>query len=595
MIKNLFGCVRIFSKISKKNVIALFLLTLLRGLLVPAVLFLTQQSVDTLVFCLKAGRASQDLFFQIGLVAAALVSGEVCDLLSAKIKSGLQFRSETEIARTVLKKYTRISFSEFENPGALDDAKAIRGNPAAEIFRVFTLNLSFLSAVVEFAGIAVVLYRYSRAVLVLYLAAVTAVIVFHFRAMNQMNDMMDHQTEDERRLDDFEGLLTNRDSVYELHVNQGIPLIGKKIDDLIGRVLRERLRVTVHAQGWSALAYWATLLWLVASIWILSFQYRNGTLSIGGFTGVIGSVTASLALAENLAALFSQLSQSNRVVKHFLSFLSLKDEPEPRRGEKDCAPPEDTAAPAIEFRHVSFTYPGTRKPILRDISFRVMRGEKIGLVGLNGCGKTTLIQLLLRVYHPEEGEILIGGRPLESMTRAEIHAAFTVVPQDFGRYELTVRENVALSDMAGLYDDERLRAALSAVHMEKFAENPDRPLGRFQGNGTDLSGGQWQDIALARALFSRSCTLLLDEPTASLDPIAEARFYAELTSLLKNRGAVLVTHRLSSVRGADRILLLADGTVAESGTHGELLKKCGMYKEMYESQARWYRKEEACP
>jgi len=231
-------------------------------------------------------------------------------------------------------------------------------------------------------------------------------------------------------------------------------------------------------------------------------------------------------------------------------------------------------------------YPGAETRVLSDVSFAVRRGERVSIVGRNGAGKSTVVKLLCGLYRPDAGRVLVNGRDLRDLDRNTIRGLLSAVFQDYCCYELSLRENVAFGDIGGLGDDGRLNHALAQAGVD-FREL-DAPLGKLEEGGTDLSGGEWQRLAVARALMSRSGFLILDEPTASLDPVAESRLYQQFLSVTSSRSAIVISHRLASARGADRILVLEEGLIAESGSHDELMRLGGIYAGMFTSQSAWY-------
>jgi len=270
-------------------------------------------------------------------------------------------------------------------------------------------------------------------------------------------------------------------------------------------------------------------------------------------------------------------------------FFALSDEPEGRETE----PP---ASYDIEFRDVWFRYPGTDRDILKGLTFTVRAGEKVSIVGENGEGKSTMIKLLLGLYTPDRGEIRIGGRNLADFPPHVRAKLFGTVFQDFQRYSLTLRENIGIGDIDAMDDEGKIRRAAGKgrVHefAEKFEKGFDTLLGRDFEGGVDLSGGQWQRIAIARAMMGDKPILILDEPTSQLDPIAEAELCREFAEMVEDRTAIMITHRLGSTMITDRIFVIDGGRVAEEGTHGQLMRAGGIYARMFNAQKQWYRREE---
>jgi ATP-binding cassette subfamily B protein len=245
------------------------------------------------------------------------------------------------------------------------------------------------------------------------------------------------------------------------------------------------------------------------------------------------------------------------------------------------------------FEDVGFRYPDADRWALRHVSFRLGPGERIALVGENGAGKTTIVKLLTRLYDPTEGRILLDGVDLRSYDPEELRAAVGVIFQDFVRYDMLVRENIAVGRIEAREDQARIvdsaRKSLAMEVAGRLAGGLDQMLGRRFEGGANLSGGEWQKVALARAYMRDAQLLILDEPTAALDARAEFQVFERFSELTSGRMAVLISHRFSTVRMADRILVLADGLVTEDGSHAELLELGGTYAELFTLQAAGYR------
>lgn len=244
---------------------------------------------------------------------------------------------------------------------------------------------------------------------------------------------------------------------------------------------------------------------------------------------------------------------------------------------------------------VEFTYPGNSTPALSGINLQVRPGERIALVGVNGSGKTTLVKLLLGLYRPTQGRILVDGTDLQDIAPDAWRTHVGAVFQDYARYALTVRENIGFGQLDRLDDDEAIRSAAkrssAAELVETLPDGYDTILGKEFENGHDLSLGQWQKLALARAYLRDAALLVLDEPTSALDALAELDVYRRFSELSTGKTVLLISHRLGSARLADRILFLEDGRITEEGTHEDLITASGAYAELYAMQAEWYREQ----
>jgi ATP-binding cassette subfamily B protein len=250
---------------------------------------------------------------------------------------------------------------------------------------------------------------------------------------------------------------------------------------------------------------------------------------------------------------------------------------------------------SLEFRNVRFKYPGTDNYILDGVSFRIDAGKHYAFVGINGSGKTTITKLMTGLYNDFEGEILVNGRNISEYTQSELKAFFSVVYQDFARYYISIKDNIALGDVNRIRDEKnsvRIWDTIMKTNLEetaaKLPKGLDTPLGKIKEGGLDVSGGEWQKIAMARAVMNQAPVRILDEPTASLDPVSESRTYEEFEKISRDKTTIFISHRLGSTKLAHEIFVLNDGRIIEKGDHRQLMELGGFYAQMYESQRSWY-------
>lgn len=316
----------------------------------------------------------------------------------------------------------------------------------------------------------------------------------------------------------------------------------------------------------------------------------QGLLDAGGVVLVIGAFSSVAGTLGTISATFVAVDQHTTFLDDYFSFLTI----EPMvRTPVDPLPLPATLSEGIEFRDVTFRYPRGEDAAVAQLSLHIKPGELVALVGENGAGKSTLVKLLLRFYDPSEGAVLVGGVDVRRVDPLVLRERIGVLFQDYTMYELTVRENVTMGRPAAPVDDERVWRALRDARAEglvkKLPAGLDSRTGRLFEGGHDLSGGEWQRLAIARLLYRDADIWILDEPTSALDPDAEAAVFAELKANLKGRMGLVISHRFSTVRIADRIAVIGDGRIAELGTHEELLAARGTYARLFELQAAGYR------
>ncbi len=321
---------------------------------------------------------------------------------------------------------------------------------------------------------------------------------------------------------------------------------------------------------------------------ILLALFIQGQISVGLFISMTSMIIVGIyGSFWQVAFIFKWAPFHINTYEYYDQFFNLSDEPQ---GSQTELPQNKN----IEFRDVWFKYPGTEKNILKGLSFTIKDGEKVSIVGENGEGKSTIVKLLLGLFSPDKGEIMIGGKNLNEYPLHLRTKLFGAVFQDFSRYSIKIKENIGVGDIDNITDNEKIQAAARKAKVDKFAQKFEKQydtlLGRDFEGGVDISGGQWQRIAIARAFMGGKPILLLDEPTSQLDPMAEANLYNEFAAMTENKTAVFITHRLGSTMITDKIIVISGGEIKETGTHNELMKAGGIYAEMFDAQKQWYKK-----
>ena len=317
----------------------------------------------------------------------------------------------------------------------------------------------------------------------------------------------------------------------------------------------------------------------------------NKTLGIGQFALAFQQTLNLTTGFQAIMDMFSSVMMRTQMIEKFYDFLEYKPTIVSSSSSVDLSP--SPLPPVIEFRNVSFRYPKTERDILKNFSLIIKPGEKIALVGENGAGKTTIIKLLLRFYDATNGEILIDGVNIKELSLEQWHKHIGALFQDFIKYQFTFRENVSFGNLEEKNKEELLKDAISksgaADYLKNLPDGLDQVLGKMFDRGIDLSGGQWQKLALARAFFRNAPLLILDEPTSAIDAKAEYEIFENVQKLQKDKTVIIISHRFSTVRNADRILVLDGGKIIEEGSHEKLMKENGLYAELFNLQAKGYK------
>jgi ATP-binding cassette subfamily B protein len=359
-------------------------------------------------------------------------------------------------------------------------------------------------------------------------------------------------------------------------------LWGQIYDENIA-LLRRKLLAGVFFSGLGTMGYYSTYVFII-------WRTLSGAISVGAMTALTGAV---LQVSGNIQQLFSTMSGIADQALFLTDLLAFFEMQPTIRSKPNALPAPKPMIRGFEFRNVSFRYPGTSRMILRNLNFHLHPGERLALVGENGEGKTTIVKLITRLYDPTEGVILLDGVDLREYDLDALYREIGVIFQDFMRYEMTAGENIAVGDINEVNNLELLRIAAqkSLAHevVERLPGRYNQMLGRRFEMGVDLSGGEWQKVALARAYLREAQLLILDEPTAGLDARSELTVFRRFADLTAGKTALFISHRFSTVRMADRIVVLHNGRITEEGSHEELASLGGRYAEMFEMQAASYR------
>ena len=398
------------------------------------------------------------------------------------------------------------------------------------------------------------------------------------------------RTPEQRELDYVRHTGASVETAKEVKIFALHSFLISRYRELAASFYRANRLLAFRRAGWGGLFTALGTVGYYVAYGFMAWRTVAGEFTIGDLTFLAGSFRRLRTLLEGLLIGFSHTAGQALYLDDLFSFFEIEPE---IRSPANPRPFPRRVAQGFTFEDVGFSYPGADRWAVRHLNFTLHAGEVLALVGENGAGKTTLVKLLARLYDPDEGRILLDGHDLKEYDLAELRANIGVIFQDFVRYHMTAAENIAVGRIEARHDRPRIEhAARQSLADEVIARLPmgyDQVIGKRFRKGVDLSGGEWQKVAIARAYMRDAELLILDEPTASLDARSEFEVFTRFKELSEGKTAVLISHRFSSVRMADRILVLADGTVEASGTHEELLAQHGRYAELFELQARGYR------
>jgi ATP-binding cassette, subfamily B, bacterial len=583
-----------------RYVIGILVLRVLRSGVPLAVLWIGKLIVDEVVHAINLHNGGgaipwSRLGLLIGIELAIALVGEGLSRISALLESllGDLFANRTSVQ--LMHHAATLDLEQFENAEIYDKLERARRQTVGRI-GLFTMLLATLQDLITLVSLSVALAVYVPWLLVLLVVAVLPSLLgeTHFASLGY--SLLFSWTPERRQLDYLRYIGASDISAKELK------LFGLS-DFLVGRYDRlshefyeankslavRRSVVSTLLAAVGTLGYYGAYA-VIVYLTVIGHQSRAGVFTIGVLTFLAGSFRQSRDLIQRVLLSLAQVFEQSLYLEDLFTFLdiqpSIKLNPEARK----VPVPIRTG---FVFERVGFRYPGSEQWAVRGLDFSLAPGERIALVGENGAGKTTLVKLLARLYDPTEGRILLDGVDLRDYDLESLRRNVGVIFQDFVRYDFMLRENIAVGNIGRIGDEPAIKTAaersLADSVAQRLAGRYDQMLGKRFENGVDLSGGEWQKVALARAYMRDAQLLILDEPTAALDARAEYEVFLRFSELTKGRMAVLISHRFSTVRMADRILVLKGGQLVEQGTHEALVEQGGLYAELFQLQAAGYR------
>lgn len=582
-----FDALRLAFEASPVCMILDIILSITQSIMQTAVMALTTANfVDTATAILQGVRPRRDIYLSLGLLlftlGVSVTIGALCQLDGSRISLTLQRRVKPSMVRI----YAALDYKHIENDESWELISRVSRDPVKSIMDGINAFVQFLQIIISIASVLLLIVTQVWWAALIILAFSAPMFWLSIRA-GKRNYQAEREAEKFNRRTDYLGeVLTGRDNVDERTLFDYSGEVSCKWQEQYeaGRMLQ--LKVTAKTflitKGSSILL---TLISLLVALTLIG-PVVNGQITAGMFMGIVNAVFGMIQkLGFQMSRSLENISRIGEYMKDLTAFVALSEE-KAALTEPDAKP---IAFDSLEFRNVCFRYPNNDRLILNRLSFKLEAGRHYAFVGKNGAGKTTITKLLTGLYTEYEGEILINGKELRLYPASTIKSLFSVVYQDFARYYIRMADNISLGDIH-IKGNEMQAAHLAGLDetITKLKHGINTPLGKIMTGGQDISGGQWQRVAIARSLNSRAPVKMLDEPTSALDPISESLLYSEFEKLMDGKTTVFISHRLGSTKLADEILVIQEGEIIERGTHDMLMGVNGQYAEMFESQRGWY-------
>jgi len=568
---------------------SVLLIQQLIGALLPALTVLaTANFIDTAIAIVNSGQSGSTLYGpMVGLSAIVLyqwVMGDTRKYIDSRILIATRIKYKTAIIR----KCASLDYRYIENQDTYDLIKRVIEPSESKVIDMYIDTINLASTIIQVLSVlGILMVNVWWAALAILFCSIPIFFVA-IKAGQSNYDAGRDVDKIERQALYLTEVVTKREYVAERTLFGYAPKI---IDVFWERFeFARKYKQRVERKNFIRMKAGGVLVSLVSAfiMLILLQPVASGAITIGLFMSLINACSnLSVTLSWGLADQMSKFAKNKEYLKDLSAFCSLEE----TKGALEERALETPVFKSLEFKNVSFAYPGTKNQILKHLSFTMNAKKHYAFVGENGAGKTTIIKLLTGQYSNYEGEILLNGKDIKELTNSELKSFFGVAYQDFARYSLTVKENLLMGDL-NCNELDRMNEVIADLELTDmiadFAKGLDTPLGKISEDGVDLSGGQWQRIALARVALNLAPIKVLDEPTAALDPLSESRLYEQFEKIIQSGMSIFISHRLGSIKLADEILVLKDGALIEEGKHLELMQQEGYYFEMYKSQLKWY-------
>ena len=566
------------------------LLTLVAGVLPAAVAYVGKLIVDAVVAAMEAPNASlTDVYTYVAYEAGLVIALSAAQRGLAAAQSLLRARLGQRVNEMILDKAQTLSLAQFEDSEFYDKLTRARREASQRPMALVVKTFGLIQNGISIASFAALLIQFSPWALIILVVGALPGFAAEAKFSGDAFKIFRWRSPDRRMQMYLETVLAREDSIKEVQLFDLGPTLLGRYRNIFHKLFKEERLLTLRREGWgfllgilSSAAFYAAYGWVV-------FETATGKLTLGEMTMYLLVFKQGQSAVSAMLTSVSGMYEDNLYLSNLYEYLEQETTHEPGHLTAGVQPGD-----GIRFENVSFSYPGSQQSALLDINLHLKPGQSLALVGENGSGKTTLIKLMTRLYQPSAGRIYLDGSDLQDWSVPALRERVGVIFQDFVRFQLQVGENIGAGDVGHFTDADRWKTSAdkgqASPFIEKLSDGYTTQLGRWFKDGQELSGGQWQKIALSRAFMREGADLLvLDEPTAAMDAQAEADIFAHFQDYAANKMAIVISHRFSTVRYADQIVVMQGGRIMERGDHASLIASDGRYAHLFNLQAAGYR------
>lgn len=565
---------------------------ILQGLLPTLQVIATAKFLDVAMAIVNGKADYNEVFLPLTLVIIFIAYNWISVQLVKLVEVKLEIKLREKFRVFITEKRAKLKYKHIENKDTWDLISRVAKDPEVQCTNAYKTLLEMVALIIRILGILLVLITQVWWSAVIILAMSIPLFALALKSGKASYEVNREVSKYKRKYEYIKEVITGREAVDER------ALFGYT-DEMNKRWWQEyergrKIEYKTNAKWFIKMKAGSVITALISILIVIVLinPVKQGLLTIGMFISIVNGVFSLVQMMSWRLAYYTQeLANNKEYLKDLTNFVNLEE----REGAIDKPDESGIKLKSLEFKNVSFKYPGTDNYILKNISFNIEEGRHYAFVGVNGSGKTTITKLITGLYEEFEGEILINGVNIKEYGHSKLKSLCSVVYQDFAKYFITLRDNIALGNIRKMdkgLSDEDINNIVNIIDLteviEKLPKGLDSSLGKIKSDGLDVSGGQWQRIGMARSIISDAPLRILDEPTAALDPISESNIYEKFEEISRGGTTIFISHRLGSTKLANEIFVIENGTIVEKGSHDELMDIKGTYADMYESQRSWY-------